>query len=86
MLANIIKEELLSASDDALQAKLGKNVRKAPTKDRMNVKRRKKQAMVDLRDHNTDIKTYMSHMGAMSEKYDKRSKEVSNFVVFKLST
>ena len=76
LLAKIIKTELTRSTDDALQSKLGKNVRKPPSKARIALKKRRKEGMADLRDHNTDLKTYMTHMGSMSEKYDKRSKEV----------
>ena len=31
--------------------------------------------MIALRDHNMDLPMYMSHMGALSEKHDKRTKE-----------
>ena len=76
LLAKVIKVELQNSSDDALQAKLGKKVRKPPSKTHTALKKCKKEAMIDLRDHNTDLKTYMAHMGSKTEKYDKRSKEV----------
>ena len=63
--------------NDALQAQLGKNVRKGPSKTQIEVKNKKKNSMTDLRDHNVDLETYMCHMGSNSEKHDKRSKEVS---------
>ena len=77
VLADIIKKELQAASDDALQAKLGKNVRKPPSKTQIGLKNKRKHAMADLRDNaNTGdaLRTYMIHMGSMSEKYEKKSK------------
>ena len=76
LLSNIIKRELQNAEDEALQAQLGKKVRQPVSKTRQVLKKTKKAAMTDLRDHNTNLRTYMIHMGSLSEKYDKRSKEV----------
>ena len=75
LLAKEIKQELQVAADNALQAKLGKNVRKPPSTTRVILKNKKKKAMANLRDHNTDLATYMAHMGNLTEKYDKRSKQ-----------
>ena len=74
LLAKFFKGELQNAADDALQAKMGKNVRKGPSKERISLKAKKKKAMAELRDHKIELATYMSFMGALSEKYDKRSK------------
>ena len=82
LLAKIIKAELQIATDDALAAQLGKNNRKAPSKIRNMVKTKRKKAMTDLRDHNVDLQTYMSHMGSLSEKHDKRSKEEGTLLCF----
>ena len=57
LLAKIVKEELQSSVNDALQAQLGKNVRKGPSKTQIEVKNKKKNAMTDLRDHNVDLET-----------------------------
>ena len=76
VLADIIKKEFQAASDDALQAKLGKNVRKPKSKIQTALKNKRKQAMADLRDNgNTGdaLRTYMIHMGSLSEKHDKRA-------------
>ena len=79
VLADIIKKELQAASDDAMQATLGKKVRKPQSKTQTALKNKRKQAMADLRDNaNTGdaLRTYMIHMGSMSEKYQKRSKVI----------
>ena len=77
VLAEIIKKELQASADDAMAATLGKTVRKPPSKDKLSLKKKKKQAMVDLRDNGGTgeiLRKYMIHMGSLSEKYDKRTK------------
>ena len=78
LLSDIIKTEIQNALDTATQSKHGKTVRKPVSQALKTLKLRRKNAMIDIRDHNTDLSTYMLHMGTLSEKYDKRTKEVSS--------
>ena len=50
VLADIIKKELQSTSDDAMQANLGKKIRRPPSKVQVSLKNKRKQAMANLRD------------------------------------